>query len=101
MRIKKYVADSMPEALKLVKADLGSEAIVLNKRTIRKSSALGILGKSQVEITAAVDKGKAVIRQAGGAPRPKPMAKTPAPAPRSGKPRISKRTPRPAKDPDG
>lgn len=91
MRIKKYVADSMSEALKLVKADLGSEAIVLNKRTIRKSSALGILGKSQVEITAAVDKGKAVIRQAGGALQPK--IKTPAPAPRSGKPRISKRTP--------
>lgn len=53
MRIKKYVADSMPEVLKLVKDDLGPNAVVLNTRTLAKS---GILGKKgQVEVTAAVD----------------------------------------------
>jgi flagellar biosynthesis protein FlhF len=53
MRIKKYVADSMPEVLKLVKDDLGPTAVVLNTRTLAKS---GILGKKgQVEVTAAVD----------------------------------------------
>ena len=53
MRIKKYVADSMPEVLKLVKDDLGPKAVVLNTRTLAKS---GILGKKgQVEVTAAVD----------------------------------------------
>ncbi len=53
MRIKKYVADSMPKVLKLVKDDLGSTAVVLNTRTLAKS---GILGKKgQVEVTAAVD----------------------------------------------
>lgn len=63
MRIKKYVADSMPEALKLVKADLGSKAVVLNTRTIGKT---GILGKKgQVEVTAAVDdKAKPVAKKA-------------------------------------
>ena len=53
MRIKKYVADSMPEVLKLVKDDLGAKAVILNTRTIGKT---GILGKKgQVEVTAAVD----------------------------------------------
>jgi flagellar biosynthesis protein FlhF len=57
MRIKKYVAESMPEALKQVKADLGANAVILNTRTLRKSSRLGLGGKGQVEVTAAVDAG--------------------------------------------
>lgn len=53
MRIKKYVADSMPEVLRLVKDDLGPKAVVLNTRTLAKT---GILGKKgQVEVTAAID----------------------------------------------
>lgn len=64
MRIKKYVADTMPEALKLVKADLGPRAVILNTRTTRKGSALGILGKGQVEVTAAVDDGRQPWTQA-------------------------------------
>ena len=68
MKIKKYVADTMPEALKLVKADLGPRAVVLNTRTARKGSALGILGKGQVEVTAAVDEGRPeATKTAGGA----------------------------------
>jgi flagellar biosynthesis protein FlhF len=74
MRIKKYVADSMPAVLKLVKDDLGAKAVVLNTRTIGKT---GILGKrGQVEITAAIDDSpKAASRS----------TRTKGPAPKSGK----------------
>ena len=89
MRIKKYVAETMPEALKLVKADLGPRAVILNTRTTRKNSKLGILGKGQVEVTAAVDDGKGTEAQAPGraagndrrAPRPAAEAAEPRPAP--------------------
>jgi flagellar biosynthesis protein FlhF len=74
MRIKKYVAGTMPEALKLVKADLGPKAVILGTRSTRKSSALGILGKSQVEVTAAVDDTAAVDE---GAPAARPRASAP------------------------
>lgn len=57
MRIKKYIAASMPEALKQVKADLGPQAVILNTRTLRKSGKLGLGGKGQVEVTAAIDEG--------------------------------------------
>jgi len=57
MRIKKYIAASMPEALKQVKADLGPQAVILNTRTLRKSGKLGLTGKGQVEVTAAIDEG--------------------------------------------
>jgi flagellar biosynthesis protein FlhF len=68
MRIKKYVADSMPEVLKLVKDDLGPKAVVLNTRTLGKT---GILGKKgQVEVTAAIDDNP------NAAARPKKAART-------------------------
>ena len=67
MRIKKYVADSMPEVLKLVKDDLGSKAVVLNTRTLGKT---GILGKKgQVEVTAAIDDNPKTAAKATAAPR--------------------------------
>ena len=74
MRIKKYVADSMPEVLKLVKDDLGPKAVVLNTRTLGKT---GILGKKgQVEVTAAIDdKPKAAAPKQ--AAKPKPTKKAP------------------------
>ena len=65
MRIKKYVADSMPEVLKLVKDDLGSKAVVLNTRTLGKT---GILGKKgQVEVTAAIDDNPKTVSSPGKA----------------------------------
>ena len=67
MRIKKYVADSMPEVLKLVKDDLGAKAVVLNTRTLGKT---GILGKKgQVEVTAAIDDNPKTAAKATAAPR--------------------------------
>ena len=79
MRIKKYVAESMPEALKQVKADLGANAVILNTRTLRKSSRLGLGGKGQVEVTAAIDAG------AVSGKRPAKKATRPAGSPATAK----------------
>ncbi len=82
MKIKKYIADSMPEALQKVKEDLGPRAVLLNTRQIKKDGALGLLSKRKVEITAALDDA------------PPPAQKTPAQAtavPKSAQP--SSRTP--------
>ncbi len=55
MKIKKYTADSMSEALQKVKDDLGSRAVLLNTRQIKKDGAMAILSRKKVEITAALD----------------------------------------------
>ena len=100
MRIKKYVADSMPEALKQIKADLGANAVILNTRTLSKSGAFGIGGKGQVEVTAAVDsappKKSPAPKQAtptASAPQvqPRRTAPVPAPAADSGWERIARK----------
>jgi len=44
----------MASGLKMVKAELGPDALILSTKTIR-SGKLGLLGKSRMEITAAID----------------------------------------------
>lgn len=55
MRIKKYEAPSVHEALKLIKADLGPDAVILDTRSVRKNGPFGFLEKPIIEITAAIE----------------------------------------------
>jgi flagellar biosynthesis protein FlhF len=52
MQVKKFEARTMKEALEMVKAELGPEAIILSARDNNKS--YGLVGDGSVEITAAV-----------------------------------------------
>ena len=54
MQIKKFEAPNMTEALELVKRQLGSDAVILSSKKVRRGG-FGILGKPIVEITAATD----------------------------------------------
>ena len=50
MKIRKYMAPTVPGALKKVKADLGADAIILNTRTASDGGPI-----KRVEVTAALD----------------------------------------------
>src|SRR5437868_8578257 len=52
MQVKKFEASNMKEALEMVKAELGPDAIILSARDNNKS--YGLVGDGSVEITAAV-----------------------------------------------
>ena len=54
MRVKKFHAKDMPEAMKMVKAELGPDAIILHSRD-RNKGFLGLFMGRGVEVTAAVD----------------------------------------------
>jgi flagellar biosynthesis protein FlhF len=54
MQVKIFESTDMASGLKLVRKELGPDALILSTRTIR-SGKLGILGKQMLEITAAVD----------------------------------------------
>jgi flagellar biosynthesis protein FlhF len=51
MRIRKFEASDMREALALVKRELGPDAMVISTRQLKK----GLIGQGGVEVTAAVD----------------------------------------------
>lgn len=55
MRVKKFEAKSMKEALVMIKRELGPEAVILAARENRRSFGLG--GDSSVEVTAAISEG--------------------------------------------
>ena len=80
MQVKVFEADDMPTALRLVKESLGSDAMILSSRTLRKGR-LGLLGKSVVEVTAAIEGGSPVAGESA-APGYERAAAPVAPAPK-------------------
>ncbi len=52
MFIKRYVAKSLPQVLTVIKAELGSEAVILSKRKIRAVGWSGLFGVKVYEVVA-------------------------------------------------
>ena len=77
MHVKRFEAADMAEALRMVKLELGPNAIILSTRQIKKGGgAFGIFGRSFVEVTAAVD--RETVDPARPAPQPRALATAPA-----------------------
>jgi flagellar biosynthesis GTPase FlhF len=55
MQIKRFEADDMTEALRLVKRECGDEAVILSAKEVRPGGFFSALRKKRVEITAATD----------------------------------------------
>jgi flagellar biosynthesis protein FlhF len=55
MRVKKYIVDSMPDALQKIRSDLGKDAVILNTKEIRLGGFLGLFAKKKIEVIAATD----------------------------------------------
>lgn len=55
MKVKKYTASSMPEAMKQVRAELGSDAVILNSRVVQTGGFMGFFKKNNIEVIAAID----------------------------------------------
>lgn len=58
MKVKRYLAKDVQEAMIKVKSELGREAIILHTRKIKKPGLTGLFKKPLVEVVAAVDSGK-------------------------------------------
>jgi flagellar biosynthesis protein FlhF len=55
MRIKRFVAANMQEAMAKIKVEMGNDAVILHTRHFKEGGFLGFFAKKYVEITAAVD----------------------------------------------
>lgn len=55
MKIKRYIVNSMNEAMNMIRYDLGREAVIISQRKVRKPGIMGFFAKRQIEVTAAVD----------------------------------------------
>lgn len=66
MKMKKFVAESMPAALQKIRTQLGDDAVIVNSKVVYTGGFLGMFKKRQLEIVAAVDE--------HGAPSPQKVA---------------------------
>jgi len=55
MKIRRYIANTAQEAILKVKMDLGSEALILNTRKVKKKGLARFFSKPMVEVLAAID----------------------------------------------
>lgn len=77
MKIKKYIAASMPDAMKQVRAELGNNAVILQSKIVYTGGFLGMFKKRNIEVLAAIDPDLNSSRP----PQEKPMP-APIPAPK-------------------
>lgn len=84
MKVKRYIVDDVPEAVQLIRAELGSDAVILNTKEIRVGGFLGMFRQKRMEVIAAVDETarKAPARASLPVRMPeKPPAAEPKPVP--------------------
>jgi flagellar biosynthesis protein FlhF len=81
MRVKRYVVDSMPDALQKIRSDLGKDAVILNTKEIRSGGFLGFFGKKKIEVIAATDTSLGSSSQSQ--PKPQPSRAVPTPLSRT------------------
>lgn len=81
MQIKRFEAKDMTEALRLIKRELGPDAVILAARDLRRvSPLLGISRKVGVEVTAAADPRTPCTGNPAAEPRPANTAPGEAPS---------------------
>ena len=55
MIIKRYIVNSMNEAMTRIRYELGKDAVIISQRKIKKPGFWGFFSKKSIEVTAAVD----------------------------------------------
>lgn len=55
MKVKKYTGETMQDVIFQVKADLGPEAVIVNKRKFKQGGIFGFFAKEMFEIVAALE----------------------------------------------
>ncbi|PKM80859.1 MAG: flagellar biosynthesis protein FlhF [Firmicutes bacterium HGW-Firmicutes-14] len=55
MRVKRYVAETLQDAMLKVKMDMGKDAVILHTRKFKEGGFFGFFGKVMFEVTAAVE----------------------------------------------
>ncbi|WP_042144803.1 flagellar biosynthesis protein FlhF [Paucisalibacillus sp. EB02] len=56
MKVKKYTAPTMPEAMNQIRKELGADAVILSSKEIQEGGFLGFFKKRKIEVIAALDR---------------------------------------------
>ncbi|RCW50136.1 flagellar biosynthesis protein FlhF [Paenibacillus prosopidis] len=59
MRVKRYVVNALPEAVSMIRSELGKDAVILNTKEIRVGGFMGMFSKKKMEVIAAIESNQA------------------------------------------
>ncbi|PSL51208.1 flagellar biosynthesis protein FlhF [Salsuginibacillus halophilus] len=79
MKVKKFTAKTMPEAMKKVREELGDDAVILNSKRVENGGFLGMFKKKMIEVIAAVDPAANQAERKEQPPPAAPLSTPPAP----------------------
>lgn len=71
MKIRRYMANNMQEAIQKVKMDLGSDAVILNTRKVKRPGFLSFLRAPLIEVLASVEEEENEVRTITDVANPK------------------------------
>ncbi|MBN1916620.1 MAG: flagellar biosynthesis protein FlhF [Verrucomicrobia bacterium] len=72
MKVRRYTAATMQEAIDQIRRELGPNAVILHSRKVGRSGVLNLLSKPMIEVTAAVDGDAPEARQPVAMPEEQP-----------------------------
>ncbi|KON89072.1 flagellar biosynthesis regulator FlhF [Sporosarcina globispora] len=75
MKVKRFMAASMPVVMKQIRTELGKEAVILNSRVVYTGGVLGFFKKRNIEVMAAVDPNLELKQKPAVKPVPVPSDK--------------------------
>ena len=55
MKVKRYIGETVQDAMQKVKMELGRDAIIINTRKVRKRGITGLFTKPLIEVIATID----------------------------------------------
>lgn len=55
MKVKKYLASTMPEAMQQIRKELGADAVILSSKEVQTGGVLGLFKKRKIEVVAGLD----------------------------------------------
>jgi flagellar biosynthesis protein FlhF len=61
MRVKRYVVNALPEAVSMIRSELGKDAVILNTKEIKVGGFMGMFRKKKMEVIAAIESNQANI----------------------------------------
>jgi flagellar biosynthesis protein FlhF len=77
LKVKKFMAASMPDAMKKIRAELGKDAVILNSRVVYTGGVLGFFKKRNIEVMAAADSNQEIEQKPAVKPTSIPAASSP------------------------
>ncbi len=79
MKVKRYLANDINEAMIKIRHELGREAIILHSRKIRKPGIFAMFAKPMIEVVAAIDEPTAPLKEKPSEAKPPEPVAPPVP----------------------